>query len=269
LVKDVAGEGSKEAKARLAAGEACGVAKVIGLSKLKTDFVPHEAKRRLCASYDLFLADERILPLLPPLLGKTFFKKKKHPIPVDLEGPKRDWAAAIRRATAATYLYLGDGACSAVRVGRSGQAAEAVAANAAAAAAAVAALFSGKEGQKDGWASIRSLYLKTNASVALPIYTSLPLATRAAAEGGEAAEAAPAPARKQSKAAVAARKQPKAEEKEAAGAAGVAPACMSKSAAPAVVVAATGGVEKAGRKRSAAEEPAPPPKRAAKPRRAA
>lgn len=266
----MAGEGSKEAKARLAAGEACGVAKVIGLSKLKTNFVPHEAKRRLCASYDLFLADERILPLLPPLLGKTFFKKKKHPIPVDLEGPKRDWAAAIRRATAATYLYLGDGACSAVRVGRSGQAAEAVAANAAAAAAAVAALFSGKEGQKDGWASIRALYLKTNASVALPIYTSLPLATRAAAEGGEAAEAAPAPARKQPKAAVAAaRKQPKTEEDEPAVAAVAAVAAPARKSKPAAPAAATGGIEKAGRKRSAAEEPAPPPKRAAKPRRAA
>jgi ribosome biogenesis protein UTP30 len=47
------------------------------VSKLKARYKPFEAKRQLCASYDLFLADERVLPLLPPILGKTFFMKKK------------------------------------------------------------------------------------------------------------------------------------------------------------------------------------------------
>ena len=52
--------------------------KIVGLSKLKTKFKPYEAKRNLCAQFDVFLADERILPLLPKLLGKTFFEKKKY-----------------------------------------------------------------------------------------------------------------------------------------------------------------------------------------------
>lgn len=43
--------------------------KVIGLSKLKTKYEPHEAKRALCNQYDLFLADDRILPSLPKYLG--------------------------------------------------------------------------------------------------------------------------------------------------------------------------------------------------------
>ena len=42
---------------------------VVGLSKLKTKYESHEAKRQLCNSYDLFAADERILPSLPKLLG--------------------------------------------------------------------------------------------------------------------------------------------------------------------------------------------------------
>lgn len=45
------------------------VAKVIGLSKLRSKYESHEAKRNLCAQYDMFLADERIIPLLPKLIG--------------------------------------------------------------------------------------------------------------------------------------------------------------------------------------------------------
>lgn len=45
------------------------IAKVIGLSKLRTKHESFEAKRQLCAQYDLFLADDRILSYLPKLLG--------------------------------------------------------------------------------------------------------------------------------------------------------------------------------------------------------
>ena len=45
------------------------VAKVVGLSKLKTKYESHESKRQLCAAYDLFVADERVIPSLPKLLG--------------------------------------------------------------------------------------------------------------------------------------------------------------------------------------------------------
>ncbi|CAG8755953.1 3033_t:CDS:2, partial [Acaulospora colombiana] len=37
------------------------IKKVIGLSKLRKKYEPYEAKRKLCDSYDLFLADNRIL----------------------------------------------------------------------------------------------------------------------------------------------------------------------------------------------------------------
>merc|ERR1712000_763062 len=59
-----------------------GVSKVIGLSKLKSNYRQFEAKRQLRDSYDLFLADVRILPMLPRLLGKKFFLAKKIPLPV-------------------------------------------------------------------------------------------------------------------------------------------------------------------------------------------
>ena len=45
--------------------------KVIGISKLKAKYESHEAKRNLCSEYDLFLADNRVLPVLPKLLGEA------------------------------------------------------------------------------------------------------------------------------------------------------------------------------------------------------
>ena len=106
IVKDHQGEGHKEAKKKVADMEACGVAKVLGISKLRNNYKPHEAKRQLCDSYDLFCADARVLPILPKLLGKSFFKKKKQPVPVDLT--KKDWAAQIRGTRAIHQRHGGD-----------------------------------------------------------------------------------------------------------------------------------------------------------------
>lgn len=70
FVKDHAGEGHKEAKKKLSKFEKNGgVAKVIGISKLRTKYESFEAKRQLCSLYDLFLADDRVLPMLPKLIG--------------------------------------------------------------------------------------------------------------------------------------------------------------------------------------------------------
>ena len=68
-----AGEGHKDAKQRLAQQQHAGIKKVVGLSKLKSKYEAFEAKRQLCDSYDLFLADERVLPSLPKLIGAKGF----------------------------------------------------------------------------------------------------------------------------------------------------------------------------------------------------
>lgn len=65
----VAGEGHKAAKLRVKQQKVAGVAKVIGVSKLKGKYEPFEAKRQLCNSYDLFIADDRVVPSLPKLIG--------------------------------------------------------------------------------------------------------------------------------------------------------------------------------------------------------
>lgn len=60
------------------------VSQVIKLSNLKSDYRSFEAQRKLCDSYNMFFADKRVIPLLPRLLGKQFFKKKKIPVALDL-----------------------------------------------------------------------------------------------------------------------------------------------------------------------------------------
>eukprot|EP00898_Chlorokybus_atmophyticus_P006952 jgi/Chlat1/7258/Chrsp58S06904 len=154
FVKDKAGEGHKEAKLKIRQTEGTGVAKVLGVSKLKSKFKPHEAKRRL------------ILPVLPKLLGKTFFRKKRQPIPVHLQGA--NWKTPIRQACDATYLFISGGACSVIRVGKTSQSAREIADNVLAASQGVAGIVS------KGWSNIQALHLKTAESVALPIYNSVP-----------------------------------------------------------------------------------------------
>ena len=167
IVKDHQGEGHKDAKRKVAEMEKCGVAKVLGISKLRNNYKPHEAKRKLCDSYDLFLADARVLPLLPKLLGKTFFKKKRQPVPVDLT--KKDWPAQVRKAAAATYARRGAGTCVSVKVGRAAHSQKEIVANAMAAIDGVVDAVVARK-----WANVQSIFLKTTESVALPVYNALP-----------------------------------------------------------------------------------------------
>jgi len=64
------------------------VAEIIPLKSLKLEYKPYEAKRNLSNAYDVFLADARIIRLLPSFLGKHFYGRKKAPVQVNLEAKK-------------------------------------------------------------------------------------------------------------------------------------------------------------------------------------
>ena len=53
------------------------ISRVVGVEKLKGKFKPFEARRALLKENGLFLADERVIPLLPKLLGTKWFEAKK------------------------------------------------------------------------------------------------------------------------------------------------------------------------------------------------
>lgn len=164
---DKSGAGHKAAKKKLdKLADKAGISKVVGTSKLRTKYESFEAKRNLCRQFDIFLADERILPSLPKLIGKSFFKKKKQPIPIDLT--VADWRSQIDRAKECTTMFLSGGSCLSIKVGRSSQEAKEVLANV----EAVLAVVADKVPKK--WDNVQAVYLKSSDSVALPVYQSLP-----------------------------------------------------------------------------------------------
>lgn len=75
FVKDHSGEGHKLFKQTLKASNANNSSiKVIGISKLRSHYSSYESRRRLCDSHDLFCCDERIVEMLPKMIGKSFFR---------------------------------------------------------------------------------------------------------------------------------------------------------------------------------------------------
>mmetsp|Transcript_17072 Transcript_17072/g.66499 ORF Transcript_17072/g.66499 Transcript_17072/m.66499 type:complete len:300 (+) Transcript_17072:20-919(+) len=147
-------------------------AKVIGLSKLRANYKTFEARRKLCGSYDLFLADARVTRMLPKLLGKPFFAKKRQPVPIDLTNPKRI-QEQIDDALKSTSMFLGYGPCLCVRIARSDFTTEQVTDNICQGVEFMTTKF------KNGWGSVQSVHLKSQESVALPIFNQLPTAAPA------------------------------------------------------------------------------------------
>ncbi|XP_015081332.1 ribosomal L1 domain-containing protein 1-like [Solanum pennellii] len=142
------------------------ITKVIKLSKLKTNYKPFEAKRKLCDSYDLFLVDRRIVHLLPKLLGKQFFKKKKLPLPLDLT--HKNWKEQVERACGSGLFYLRTGTCCMMRIGKGSMDSAQIVDNAFEAINGVVQVVPKK------WGGVRSLHLRLSDSLALPLYQALP-----------------------------------------------------------------------------------------------
>ncbi|KAK4528662.1 hypothetical protein GAYE_SCF62G6607 [Galdieria yellowstonensis] len=141
-----------------------GISKVIGVTKLRKKYSTFALRRELIQSYDLFLADDRVVPMLARALGKECFRKKKVPIPINME--KKDIGREIQKALQRTYLFYVDGPCSSARIGKMSFTDEAIVENVLSGVSTLSRSSSG------GWDNIQSLLLKTVDSVALPIYQS-------------------------------------------------------------------------------------------------
>jgi len=146
--------------------ESIPISKILKLSKLMTDYRPFEAKRKLCNSYDLFFADKAIVPLLPRLLGKQFFKKRKIPVQVDLQ--KKNWKEQIEKACCSALLFLRTGTCSVVKVAKLSMERDEIVENVVAAMEGVVEVLPKK------WGVVRSFHVKLLESLALPVYQAVP-----------------------------------------------------------------------------------------------
>ncbi|KAG8770354.1 hypothetical protein FRC12_004315 [Ceratobasidium sp. 428] len=153
----------REYKDLLAAQNIKFVSRVVGVTKLKGKFKPFEVRRQLLKDHGLFLADERVVPLLPKLLGKIFFNAKKQPIPVNLQ--KKDLKAELERAVSSTYMHQNQGTCTSIKIAPISFTPAQVLENL------TTALPNVIKHIKGGWDNVQSLYIKTSTSVSLPIWS--------------------------------------------------------------------------------------------------
>merc|ERR1719186_1598945 len=142
------------------------ITQVISLRELKVEYKQYEAKTQLCHRFDLFLADARIIRLLPQFLGKPFYKRKKLPIQVDLNC--KDLKGEMDRALNTVTLPLKHtGSCSSVSVGYSSLSKEQLLENTLAVLKTVVDKYPG------GWPNVRSVYVKSQSTPSLPLYVTL------------------------------------------------------------------------------------------------
>jgi len=141
-----------------------GITKVISLRELKVEYKQYEAKTQLCHMFDQFLADDRIIRLLPPFLGKPFYKRKKLPLQVNLSA--KDLPAEFAKCLNTTQLPLKNtGSCSNVVVGISTLTTEQLIENTKAVVEKLEQKYPG------GWINIRSIHINSG-STSLPLYAS-------------------------------------------------------------------------------------------------
>ncbi len=141
------------------------IKKVVTLSKLRSDYKEFKDRRDLLRSYDLFLADDRILPMLSAALGKSFFEAKKQPVPIKLTRRESLETTLIRATKGSTYLVIPAGTQISVKCGKISALTELqLAENTMAAIKGVVPRLPGK------WGNVREIGVRVGQSVMLPVY---------------------------------------------------------------------------------------------------
>jgi ribosome biogenesis protein UTP30 len=143
------------------------IKKVMGLESLRKKHSKYSQRRTLLKKYSVFMADDRILPMLTSALGKDFFKAKKQPIPVNLTR-KTSLPFNIIKALSSTYMTLPAGTCVMVRAGYTHMTRDALVENI------LAILERGVPKIPRQWSNLRSIAIKTPTSTSLPFYNKTP-----------------------------------------------------------------------------------------------
>ncbi|KAK4686320.1 ribosome biogenesis protein UTP30, partial [Tremellales sp. Uapishka_1] len=115
--------------------------------------------------HELFLCDERVLPMMPKLLGKIFFEAKKQPIPVNML--RKDLKDELARAISSTYFYPSTGTSHSIRISTPSSTTPAKTLENLLAAVPVAVNLLPEQ-----WSNVLSIGIKTSSSLLLPIFSS-------------------------------------------------------------------------------------------------
>lgn len=139
------------------------------MDKLRSQYKEFKARRELVSQYDMFICDDRILPMLTKALGKTFLAAKKQPVPIRIQrnGKLLSLGTEIARARDSAFLVGSYGDCWAVKLAHTAMTEEEVSANLVAGIAQVVERIPHK------WKNIKAISIKSTNSVALPIYNNI------------------------------------------------------------------------------------------------
>lgn len=150
------------------------IAKVISASQLKKKYFSIEAKKELIKTFDIFLVDSRLGPIIPKLIGSTFYKNKKIPVPFNFrrydtetndETSILELRSSLRQVFCSTFFNLAHGPCISIKIGQIGQSSDNLLQN-----LQQILDFLDKNLPDGGTKNIKSIHLKTHDSVALPVF---------------------------------------------------------------------------------------------------
>lgn len=135
--------------------------KVLDCKKLKTKYRNFELHRNLLSDHQLFLCDEKILHLLPKLIGKQAFNNNKKPVPVNLSS--NDLKSKLISVINSTQLHLSSGTCINLKFTKKSHSIDQQIENFNSILPSILKTF-------DGFQNIKSLHLKLPQSDSLPIF---------------------------------------------------------------------------------------------------
>lgn len=145
---------------------------IMPMRQLMTEFKEHEAKNKLAAAYDVFLADRKLMrskfSTLKNFLGSAFWlRNKKVPSIVDISSDESKVKESVESALDSTCLFVsGRGTSESVVIGLHGQSSQSLAYNL------IFILRNIKSLYNENIASL-SLKLSSDSSFALPIFYDL------------------------------------------------------------------------------------------------
>ncbi len=162
IVKDEAKENVKEMIEKFPEYMST-IKKVLTLTSLRKKYTQYKDRRELLKRYDIFLADDRILPMLGKALGKNFFQEKKQPVPIKLTRQEA-LPYAVKKCLRSTFLWISPGTCVSIKAGNTAMPLEHLVKNV------EAILENGVRHIPRKWSNVAAINIKTSQSVALPVY---------------------------------------------------------------------------------------------------
>ncbi|GAA5802900.1 hypothetical protein HPULCUR_008375 [Helicostylum pulchrum] len=139
-----------------------GVHKVLDIKHIKKLYPTPQSKQALMDEYDMFMGAKNIIKDLQKVLGRDVYKKRREPIPIDLNKP--DLQKEILRTAKSTFMNFHTGSCHAIRIATTGQDPTIAFENLMSAYEKIVAAVPG------GDRNIRSFQIKTANSTSLPVY---------------------------------------------------------------------------------------------------